>query len=194
VFWAEIAPCDHVVQIYESDEMFLDLLYGFVKDGIDADECVIVIATAVHLKSLNERLTGAGFDLSNIHVNNLYVPLDAEVALSKFMVNDWPDETLFRHFVSDLIMRAKSDNRQVRAFGEMVAVLWAKGHVGATVRLEQLWNKFCETESFCLFCAYPQSGFTRDAIESVMHICGTHSKIIRNGERGMNDLFYRNVD
>ncbi len=30
IFWGEIAPCDHVVQIYENDEAFLDMLKGFV--------------------------------------------------------------------------------------------------------------------------------------------------------------------
>src|SRR5688500_19228341 len=53
--------------------------------------------------------------------------------------------------------------RSVRAFGEMVAVLWANGHNGATVRLEHLWHAFCQSEAFSLFCAYPKTGFTQDA-------------------------------
>jgi hypothetical protein len=122
------------------------------------------------------------------------LPVDAEQMLSKFMVNDWPDETLFMSTVSDLIVRAKMDNRHVRAFGEMVAILWAKGQVGATVRLEHLWNKFCETQAFCLFCAYPQSGFTQDASESVMHICGAHSKMIAGFGQSKTDIFYKTVD
>jgi hypothetical protein len=76
----------------------------------------------------------------------------------------------------------------------MVAILWAKGQVGATVRLEQLWNKFCQRESFCLFCAYPQSGFTQDASESLGHICSAHSKVIASGEVGMNDIFFKPVE
>jgi hypothetical protein len=97
------------------------------------------------------------------------MPFDAEVVLSKFMINGWPDEDLFMDVITDLMRKAKSEGRHVRAFGEMVAILWAKGLVGATVRLEHLWNKFCEKQTFSLFCAYPQSGFTQDAGESVMH-------------------------
>ena len=33
-----------------------------------------------------------------------------------------------------------SRRKTSRAFGEMVALLWAKRHIGATVRLEHLWN------------------------------------------------------
>jgi hypothetical protein len=194
VFWGEIAPCDHVVQIYENDDVFLDLLNGFVSGGVNAGDCVIVIATVAHLKELDARLENLGFNISDLIAKNLYLPVDAEQMLSEFMVNDWPDETLFMSTVSDLIVKAKMDNRQVRAFGEMVAILWAKGQVGATVRLEHLWNKFCETQAFCLFCAYPQSGFTQDASESVMHICGAHSKMIAGFGQSKTDIFYKTVD
>src|ERR1043165_9664486 len=159
VFWGEIAPCAHVVQIYENDEVFLDLLSGFTSGGIRAGESVIVIATQGHLKGLENRLTKSGLSVSGLTANNQYIPLNEEEALSKFMVNDWPDENLFNHEVSALIEKSKGKNRRrVRAFGEMVAILWEQGQVGATIRLEQLWNKFCENEAFSLFCAYPQHG------------------------------------
>ena len=193
VFWGEIAPCEHVVQIYENDEAFLDLLTGYVHGGIAAGDSVVIIATASHLEFLNERLENAGLNILKLQSSNQYICLDAEHTLAKFMVNGWPDETLFNQVVSNVIVRAKGNGRQVRAFGEMVAVLWAKGHVGATVRLEHLWNKFCESEAFCLFCAYPQSGFTQDAAESVIHICSAHSKMVTSSGKGQTEIFYKNV-
>ena len=30
VFWGEMSPCDHFVQIYQDDEILLDSLEGFV--------------------------------------------------------------------------------------------------------------------------------------------------------------------
>jgi len=191
VFWAEIAPTEHVVQIYENDEKFLDLLLGFVLTGISSNECTIVIGTSTHLASLNEKLALQGLNIVKIIEDGCYLPMDAEDALSKFMVNGWPDENLFNNLVSNLISGAKREGKSVRAFGEMVAILWAKGQVGATVRLEQLWNKFCANEAFCLFCAYPQSGFSQDASESLAHICHAHAKMITGGENGMNDIFYK---
>lgn len=193
VFWGEIAPCEHVVQIYESDNVFLDLLSGYVRGGIDAGESVVIIATAAHIDSLNERLNKSGLLVSELTKTSQYIPLDAEVTLSKFMVNGWPDENLFNQLVNEVILKAKNDGRKVRAFGEMVAILWAKGQIGATVRLEHLWNKFCETQAFCLFCAYPKSGFTQDAAESVMHICSAHSKMITSAGKGRTDIFYKTV-
>ena len=76
----------------------------------------------------------------------------------------------------------------------MVAILWAHGQVGATIRFEHLWNKFCETQAFCLFCAYPQSGLTQDVSDSVMNICGAHYKMIAGIGKGKTDHFYKEVD
>jgi hypothetical protein len=194
VFWGEIAPCEHVVQIYESDEGFLDLLAGFVTGGVDAGECAVVIATAAHLEALEERLAASGYSVRSLISQNQYVPLDAEKTLSKLMINDWPDEHLFNKVINEVILNAKGNGRKVRAFGEMVAILWAKGQVGATVRLEHLWNKFCENEAFSLFCAYPQSGFTQDAAESVLHICSAHTKMIAGAKEGKTDIFYKAVE
>lgn len=192
VFWGEIAPCEHVVQIYENDEGFLDLLTGFVSSGVNSFECAVVIATAAHLTALNERLEALGHSVHSLISKTQYIPLDAEETLSKFMVNDWPDENLFNKVISEVIVTARN-HRKVRAFGEMVAILWAKGQVGATVRLEHLWNKFCENEAFSLFCAYPESGFTQDAAESVMHICSAHTKMITSVAKGRPDVLYKSV-
>lgn len=193
VFWGEIAPCNHVLQVYENDEGFLDLLEGFVSSGIDKGDCVILIATSAHVSALEKRLTVSGYEVEDLIAADQYIPLNAEETLSKFMVVGWPDEKLFIKVVNDLIARARTQGREVRAFGEMVAILWTQGYSGATVQLEHLWNKFCETEAFCLFCAYPKSGFTDDAITSLSHICAAHSKMIEGSVTPHTEILYKNI-
>ena len=193
IFWAEIAPCEHVVQIYENDGVFLDALAGFVIGGINSDECVVVIATQSHLEALEKRLRSFGTYLDKLVNDDRYIPLNAEETLSKFMVNGWPDEKLFTETVSEIMKRGGCRNRRVRAFGEMVAILWAQGNSGATVNLEHLWNNFCAKESFCLFCAYPKSGFTKDINESISNICGYHSKMIEGSKRSFTQVLYKNT-
>jgi len=81
---------------------------------------------------------------------------DAEAQLSKFTVDEWP-----RELVEEMLTPARQHG-SVRIFGEMVAVLWAKGSIRAALRLEELWNKLVEDHAFALLCAYPVSTFSGD--------------------------------
>ena len=192
-FWGEIAPSEHVVQVYEDDKVFLDLLHGFVSGGFDAGDCVIVIATPEHLEAMAGKLCESGFNLPDLQARKKYIPLDAEMVLSKFMVDDWPDEDLFNFVITDIISWTKGV-QGFRAFGEMVALLWAKGQVDATLRLEHLWNKFCAKQAFCLFCAYPQHGFQQDSTESLSHICKAHSKLVAGVRQSQTEVFYKTIE
>jgi len=178
VFWGEIAPCEHMVQIYEDSSTFIETLAGFVNAGFKADEGVIIIATATHRGALEAKLRERGADVQAARAGGRYIAVDAAEVLSRFMVNGWPDEDLFFATVMDLITRARANGRSVRAFGEMVAIMWARGDQAATVRLEHLWHRLCHSERFSLFCAYPRVGFTRDAEASIAEICSAHSRVI----------------
>ena len=192
VFWGEIAPTDHLVQIYENDDVVLDSLEGFVTSGFKAGESVVIIATEEHLDALNNRLIANEFDLNEFQSTHQYIPLDAHKTLEKFMINGWPNESLFMEAVKEVIALARGkNNRKTRAYGEMVAILWGQGHSGATVHLEHLWNIFCAKETLCLFCAYPKTGFTQDAKASMEHICSTHTMIIAGLEKSKTEIFYK---
>src|ERR1700687_312647 len=158
-FWAEMSACGHFVQIYEVDDVFIDTLAGFISGGLRAGQAAIVIATPDHRHELDKRLTAMGLDVNAARARDQFISADAEETLAKFVVDGWPDENLFIQVVTDLLHRAGSNGRKVRAVGEMVALLWAQGHCGATVRLEYLWHDICQRESFALFCAYPKIGF-----------------------------------
>jgi hypothetical protein len=178
VFWGEIAPCEHVAQFYEHDSVLLDTLAGFVGGGLKQGDGVIVLATAEHLRALDQRLDASGLNLQQAKSQDQYITFLAEDALGEFMVNQWPDDELFANFVAELLARAQTGGRRVRAFGELVALMWARGQVAATVRLEFLWHQLCHQQSFSLFCAYPKAGFTEDPLKSLDVIRATHSRII----------------
>ena len=83
------------------------------------------------------------------------------IVLSKFMVAEWPSELRFRQVVDGMLGQARQSG-PVRIFGEMVAVLWARGYTWAALRLEALWNKLLEEHSFALLCAYPMPNLSTD--------------------------------
>ncbi|HET9744868.1 MAG TPA: MEDS domain-containing protein [Chitinophagaceae bacterium] len=193
VFWGEIAPCEHLVQIYENEKIFLDTLEGFTGSGFLADETVVVIATSAHLEALNERLYSQGFDLNKLISTSQYIPIDAHNLISTLLIGDRIDEKIFNTFVSGLIDHAGQRNGKIRAFGEMVAILWERGLYAATVQLETLWNHLHSTSEFILFCAYPKSGFGKSDDESIDTICKHHTKVIDGHARPSTEIYYRSV-
>jgi MEDS: MEthanogen/methylotroph, DcmR Sensory domain len=177
-FWAEISPSDHFVQFYETDDVFLDTLEGFVRGGLEADEAAVIIATQPHLAALSRRLQDAGIDVDAAAVSRRYIALDAEESLAQFMLDGWPQDDRFFAFVRGVLDDVQPRGCKVRAFGEMVAILWGSGHFAATVRLEHLWQKLCVAQGLSLFCAYPKAGFTKDASVSIAEICAAHSQMV----------------
>jgi hypothetical protein len=53
-FWAEMSTCEHFVQIYESEEVFMDILASFVSEALKEDHAAVVIATPAHRQELNK--------------------------------------------------------------------------------------------------------------------------------------------
>ena len=176
VFWGELAPCEHVLQIYDEDAPFMDSLQGFVSEGLERGESVIVIATASHREEMSRRLARAGHDVEALAAADRYIALSAQDTLDQFMVRGAPDVDRFRRTIKAVIERARRGGRPVRAFGEMVALLWARGNRAATVQLELYWNDLLRTERFPLFCAYPRVGFTQEISSAIHAVCEAHTR------------------
>lgn len=179
-FWGEVAPCDHLLHLYEDDRSFSETLSGFVAGGLLAGEAAVVIATPNRSASLERRLGEYGIDVTALAASDQYIALDAEATLGRFMVDDWPNEARFNEVVGGLRGRALANRPHVRMFGEMVALLWAKGSYAATVRLEQLWHKHCHLARFSLMCAYPKSGFQNGTDRPIKDIHAAHSRSVSN--------------
>jgi hypothetical protein len=188
-FWKKIARSNHVLQIYENDGVFLDALTGFVVSLVHSDEVAAVIATRSHLNALEYRLESYGIDVEALISNNKFLPLDAEETLSEFMVNDWPNEILFKKTISELF----GDNKKIRIFGEMVAMLWTDGKKQAAMELELLFNKLWKHNRFSLFCAYPKGSFVDEEINSINIVWDTDAKIISGSEKQLTHILYKEV-
>ena len=156
---------EHSVQFYESDDFLLQGVTRFVAAGISDGDCSIVIATQAHRDDLEARLVNRGLDLNAARRRGSYVALDAAETLATFMVCDRPDPARFEQALGTLIRHAIKGPplRRVRAFGEMVALLWADGKPDAAITLETLWNDLGRKRRFTLLCGYPMKAFA-DAV------------------------------
>jgi hypothetical protein len=175
-FFVNTTGCAHVVHLYEKDDVFLDTLEGFTSGGLRAGEVVVLIATTAHLFALEYRLQkNGGWNVADLRQRGQYVAIDASAALAGFMRDGCVDESLFNETVVAAIEAAQAGGRRVRAFGEMVALLWASGDRASTRRLEQLWNSVCRDRKLSLLCAYPRHQPESDP--AILEICALHSQV-----------------
>lgn len=181
--WDEPGHGAHTVQFYAEDTFLLDELSRLIGAALGVGDAAVVIATKAHRDGLAQRLNSLGFDTARAAEQGRYVALDAAETLAKFMRDGVPDAALFTEVLGSVLGQAAAvaggKTPRSAAFGEMVALLWAKGNAEAAVRLEQLWNDLARTYPFSLRCAYPMSGFDcENHGDSFLKICAEHSHVI----------------
>ncbi len=176
--WRSVAKNEHFVQFYHTSDFLIECLAGFAADGMWKGERVVVIATPEHRLRLEDRLRIKGVDVASGLVTGQLLSFDARETLDKFMVDGKPDRFAFVKVVGEIVERA-TQGRRLRAFGEMVALLWQDGNRGGAIELEHLWNELSRKHSFSLYCAYPADCATAGADGiSLEHICSSHSCVL----------------
>jgi PAS domain S-box-containing protein len=177
--WTAMGSPAHSVQFYGDDTFLLDELSRYMGSALGAGDVGIVIATEAHRAALAQRLEERGIDLARAAAQGRYVAIDADEMLARFMRDGRPDAALFAGHLGGVIASAAGAAGRVAAFGEMVALLWARSAPQAALELEQLWNDLARTHRFDLRCAYPIHGFAQAGdTEPLAQICAAHSHVI----------------
>jgi len=169
---------DHLVEFYETTAFLVATVTDFVAPALSAGDAAIVVATPEHRESFEAALRAAGVELDEAVADGRYIAFDAAELLSMFMVAGAPHPGLFQEVVGSVLARASANDRAVKVYGEMVALLWADGDVTSTIALEDMWNDLAAEHRFALLCAYPLQDFDADARAAFKRICTQHSGVI----------------
>ncbi|MBC7925255.1 MAG: PAS domain S-box protein [Bryobacteraceae bacterium] len=169
----------HGMQLYENSGFLASAIGKFVMEGVARDEPSLIIATANHQCLLDNYLEECGADVGRLRTDKLYVSADAGQTLADFVVDGWPNEERFRRVIGGLLSSmALPTGRKLRAFGEMVALLWKGGQQDAAMELERLWHQLSTDHSFSLLCAYPVAAFEVASESRFQAVCLSHSHVI----------------
>jgi len=193
-FWSNIARYDHVVQLYEDDEIFLHTLTGFVEDAIHSDENAVVIATDLHLNALEKRMARNGMQIDKLMLDGQFIPLDVEETIAEFMIDGKADESRIKETISNLFIKAGYNKKRFRLSGEIAPILFAQGHREMATRVEHLTELSNHENPVSIFCAYSKNIFCDNAMNFADTICSEHSKIISGSERQLSRVLYRDSD
>jgi MEDS: MEthanogen/methylotroph, DcmR Sensory domain len=169
----------HVVQFYGHEEELADRVVGYLLAALQRDGAAVVIATAAHRREFEGRLRKAGVDLAAAACSGSYLALDAGDTIRVLMPGGRLDRDAFDRVVGGLIRRAGQQGRPVRAYGEMVTLLWEAGLVNAAVQLEERWDALGLHHAFSLFCSYPAGSVSGDGdLEAFAEVCRLHHSVV----------------
>lgn len=182
-----VAHQHHAVQFYENEDSLYATVAGFLGQGLVDAQPAVLISTSAHRDAILERVRSL-IDVEKAQLVGHLVVLDAHQLLATFMEDGMPDADAFDRSVGRLVgnlVRKCSANTLIRAYGEMVDVLWKDGKEDAAIRLEMLWNRLAHTHGFALLCGYAMGSFYKET-QRFEDICEQHAHVMPPGRPSLN--------
>jgi DcmR-like sensory protein len=181
--WPELlrepASGNHFVQVYTDEAFLVEAVAEYLGTGLRRGEAAILIATPSHRTAFMRQLEGIGIAAGKAAQRGQLVLLDAEETLKHFTTGGMPDWQSFHALIGGIIAKVRLDYPAVRAYGEMVDVLWQREERDAAMRLEEFWNDLARLQTFSLLCAYKLDNLDGAAYRGPLEcICNVHTHLI----------------
>ncbi|MES2365301.1 MAG: MEDS domain-containing protein [Pseudomonadota bacterium] len=170
---------NHIVQICQNEIFLIETVTHFARTGLNNDEAVIVITTPARRKAIISSLELGGDRILDYKNQGQIRFFDAEILLSSFMVEGMPEWEPFFKNVGPILQVMQANYKKIRAYGDMVNILWQNKQHDAAIQLEKFWNDLSDQEEFSLLCAYSIDNLNPDSYDgSLARICQCHSHLI----------------
>ena len=103
----------------------------------------MLFPTLAHWNAFRPRLEAEGVDVHAAQERGQLTVVDADEVLPRFMRDAMPDPPTFGRVFGDIVGQARAGGsyQKVRAWGEMVNILWERGDVAASMNLEDLFDQ-----------------------------------------------------
>lgn len=174
-------PRDHIVLFYSEADHDAELIAKageYLLGALRRRGTAIMVGTWEHRLALARHLVRAGVDVTAPGESGSLRELDASDTIAAFVACSHASPAQFWAEISPHIREAAASGRPVRIYGEMVALLWEAGQVGAAIEVEAMWNELAAQFPFSLLCAYPIGSMTRSGqADQVAEVCRAHTAV-----------------
>jgi MEDS: MEthanogen/methylotroph, DcmR Sensory domain len=178
---ADATPCDHIVQLYQDEDFLNRAVCRFAGAALANGEGIILVPTLSHWNAIRPRLEAEGVDVQAARERGQLAVVDADELLPRFMRDAMPDSPVFLGLAGEVIAQARAGGRyaKVRWWGEMVNVLWERGSVAASMKLEDLFDQLAKKHDITIFCSFLMDNFNGEVHAHMLPRLGTnHSHLI----------------
>lgn len=168
----------HEVHFYPSESSLVGVVTTFLSDGIRSGQPLVVITTGAHRRAIEARLQQLHPEYQAREAETVW--LDARDTLAALMEGPMPSAELFHATVGNVFERLMASRSYlvIRAFGEMVDLLWQDGNPDGAIALEKLWNALASRYAFNLLCAYERAHFDDVDEKTGYHrVCAMHERV-----------------
>lgn len=206
---------DHEALLYDDDDVLSDSVAEFLYDGFRLGDPLVVLCTRERREALVKRLAARGLDWQDARRARKIQWMDARTALESIMIGRVPDAARFRSYIGGMIQAAESMGElahpdrtgnggangngsidgnggaelRIRAYGELVDLLWRDGDVQGALLIEDLWNDLAGSYTLSLLCAYSRGNLYRESgRRSWSEVCQRHVRVRQVGPDGLTPL------
>jgi MEDS: MEthanogen/methylotroph, DcmR Sensory domain len=173
---------DHIVQLYQDQDFLSRAVCRFGCAALANGESFLLVSTRTHWNAWRPRLEAEGVNVEAARKRGQMTVFDAEELLSRFMRDGMPDPPTFLDLAADVVREARAGGRypRVRWWGEMVNVLWERGNVAASMKLEDLFDQYvAKKDGVAIACGFLMDNFDSDIQARMLPRLGTnHSHLI----------------
>lgn len=170
---------DHFVQVYQDEDFLADAIAEYVGGALRGGEAALLIATSAHLARFVRELEAHGLAPQDAIDRGQLRLFDAAETLAPFMKAGEPDWLVFREAMGGPIAELRLQYPRVRAYGEMVDVLWQDGMREAAMKLEAYWHELASLQTFSLLCSYRLDNLDGAAYGGALEcVCQAHTHMI----------------
>ena len=167
------------MQFYDRDADLVAGVGDYLGEAALERGVSVVIATEAHREAFTQHLMSQGVDVDAAQRQGSLLLLDAAATLDRFMCGGHIARNAFFEVIGGVIRNAAGMGRPVRAYGEMVALLWDAGNVLAAIDLETLWNELAGELPFALYCGYHSESVAAHEHADALHdVCHLHSAVV----------------
>lgn len=178
-------PKQHTAQLYSSAGFLGEAVGLFLAEGARRGEIGIVITTPEHDEVIRAGLRKQGIQPDELVAAGRLVMRDAVATLATVMKDGRLDHERVADEVNSLLQLGVRQNTSLRAYGEMVMLLWRGGNTVAAIELEQLWNKLIVGQRCAVLCGY-HSETIAGSYPGFGDVCREHVQVLPS-ERFLDD-------
>jgi MEDS: MEthanogen/methylotroph, DcmR Sensory domain len=177
----DASPHDHIVQLYQDHDFLKSAVCRYIGAGLANGDRIILFPTLTHWNAFRQRLETDGVNVQAARERRQLTVVDANEILPRFMRDAMPDPQVFNAVIGDVFRQACAGGsyQKLRAWGELVNVLWERGDVAASMNLEDLFDQLNKKIGIAMFCSYVMDNFNGDVHALMLPRLGTnHTHLI----------------